>query len=276
MNRLLLSRLTALTCLLATVAEAQTFLPKSEREQQEAEDLQAEIAATKAANALSAEEIAEGWRLLFDGKSVPGWRGLKHREFLKAGWKIENGALMLSKEIDQMGEVTGGDLITAENWGDFEFAFQWKLGVSTNSGIMYFARGGLGGARVSGCEYQLIDDVHHPDGLKGGPIKRTGALYGVLPPDETKKKLHDPGKWNAGKIRVQGAHVEHWLNGQKVLEYDLASRPLQEAIKQAVIKLPAGYGMYKFKTALVILDDGDEIALRGLKVRPLPPVAPAR
>ena len=112
--------------------------------------------------------------------------------------------------------------------------------------------------------------------IAGYREQRTGALYGVLPPDETKKVLHDPGKWNAGKIRVQGAHVEHWLNGEKVLEYDLASRPLQEAVKQAVIKLPAGYGMYKFKTALVILDDGDEIALRGLKVRPLPPAAPAR
>jgi hypothetical protein len=276
MKRLSLPCFLASLYLVAAVADAQTFAPKSEREIKDAEELQAEIAATKAANTLTPEETAAGWRLLFDGKAVPGWRGLKHREFLKAGWKIENGTLMLAKQIDQMGEVTGGDLITAENWGDFEFAFQWKLGVSTDSGIMYFARGGTGGARVTGCEYQLIDDVHHPDGLKGGPIKRTGALYGVLPPDETKKVLHDPDKWNAGMIRVQGAHVEHWLNGQKVLEFDLASRPLQEAIKQAVIKLPPGYGMYKFKTALVILDDGDEIALRGLKVRLLPPAAAAR
>lgn len=274
MIRLFRLRSTVLACCFALSAQAQTFLPKNEREAKEAEDLQAELSATQAANSLSQEEVAEGWKLLFDGKSVPGWRGLKHREFLKAGWKIENGMLMLTKDINQMGEVTGGDLITAENWGDFEFAFQWKLGVSTNSGIMYFARGGIGGARVSGCEYQLIDDVHHPDGLKGGPLKRTGALYGVLPPDETKKTLHDPGQWNAGKIRVQGAHVEHWLNGEKILEYDLGSKPLQEAMKKAVIKLPQGYGMYKFKTALVILDDGDEIALRGLKVRPLPP-APA-
>ncbi len=271
MNRLSYLRLFILACTFPAVIHAQTFAPKNDRETEEAAQLQAEIAATAAANTLSQQEIAEGWRLLFDGKSVPGWRGLKNREFLKAGWKIEHGALKLTKEINEMGEVTGGDLITAENWGDFEFAFQWKLGVSTNSGIMYFARGGIGGARVSGCEYQLIDDVHHPDGLKGGPIKRTGALYGVLPPDETKKVLNEPGKWNAGKIRVQGAHIEHWLNGVKILEYDLASRPLQEAIKKAVIKLPPGYGMYKFKTALVILDDGDEIALRGLKVRPLLP-----
>ena len=242
----------------------------SERLEKEAAELSAELAATNAANTLTAEEVAEGWKLLFDGKAVPGWRGLKNREFLKAGWKIEHGALTLTKEISQMGDVTGGDLITAEQFGDFEFAFQWKLGVSTNSGIMYFARGGIGGARVSGCEYQLIDDVHHPDGLKGGPVKRTGALYGVLPPREEKKVLHDPGKWNAGKIRVQGNHVEHWLNGERVLEYDLASRELQQAIKSAVIKLPPGYGMFKFKTALVILDDGDEISLRGLKVRPIP------
>jgi hypothetical protein len=262
-----LSRLVLLASFAVSASQAQTFAPRSEREEKEAAEMAAERAATTAANTLSAEEIAGGWRLLFDGKSVPGWRGLKNREFLKAGWKIENGALTLAKEIKQMGEITGGDLITAEQFGDFEFSFQWKLGVSSNSGIMYFARGGIGGARVSGCEYQIIDDVHHPDGLKGGPLKRTGALYGVLPPDEQKKVLHDPGKWNAGKIRVQGAHIEHWLNGQKVLEYDLASRELQTAMKSAVIKLPPGYGMYKFKTALVILDDGDEISLRGLKVR---------
>jgi hypothetical protein len=235
-------------------------------------DPQIERAQNMAANALTAEETAEGWRALFDGETASGLRGLKHRDFLKAGWTIANGALVLAKEVNKMGEITGGDLITAEQFTDFEFAFQWKLGVSSNSGILYLARSGLSGTKPTGCEYQIIDDVHHPDGLKAGPIRRTGALFDILPPAET-KVLHEPGRWNAGKIRVQGNHVEHWLNGAKVVEYDLATRAFQQAIAASQTKWPYGFGMVKFKTALVILDEGDEITLRALKIRPLPPAA---
>ena len=252
-------------CLVAVLFLAPATAPAA-RDSADTAELAGDAAGNAEANTLTAEESASGWKLLFDGKAANGLRGLKNREFLKAGWKIQNGALILPKEISAMGKVTGGDLATNEAFTDFEFAFQWKLGVSSNTGIVYFARSGVGSARPSGCEFQIIDDVHHPDGLKGGPIRRTGALYGILPP-VAEKTVNEPGHWNAGKIRVQGNRVEHWLNGAKVLEYDLGSAGLQKAIVASRMKVPTGFGMAKFKAPLVILDEGDELALRGLKVR---------
>lgn len=254
-------------CLVAVLFLSPAAAPAA-RDSADTAELAGDAAGNAEANTLTADESAGGWKLLFDGKTAAGLRGLKNREFLKAGWKIQNGALILPKEISAMGKVTGGDLATNEAFADFEFAFQWKLGVSSNTGILYLARSGVGSSRPTGCEFQIIDDVHHPDGLKGGPIRRTGALYGILPP-AAEKTVHEPGHWNAGKIRVQGNHVEHWLNGAKVLEYELGSAGLQRAIVASKMKAPTGFGMSKFKAPLVILDEGDELALRGLKIRPI-------
>ena len=259
-------RFAAFACLLS--AHAAQGVDKEERAAREAEDARDEASSTMVANMLSDAERAGGWRLLFDGKTAPGFRGLKNFDFLKAGWRIDNGILSLPKDVGKMGAVTGGDLITAEQFSDFEFAFQWKLGVSSNTGILYFAKAGLG-QKPTGCEFQIIDDMHHPDGLKGGPPHRSGALLGILPPS-AEKQLNDPGKWNAGRLVVQGNHVEHWVNDVKVLEYELGTRAFQQAIAASGVKVPAGFGMMKFKTAIVILDEGDEAYFRGLKVRLLP------
>jgi hypothetical protein len=222
----------------------------------------------QADNALTAHEMAAGWRLLFDGKALTGLRGVQKPEPLKVGWKIANGELSLPKDVTEMGKVTGGDLMTAEAFTDFEFSFDFKFGVSTNAGVRYLVRGGLG-ASPAGCEYQIIDDVHHPEGLKGGPIRRTGALDAILPPAET-KQLNEAERWNRGRIVVQGNHVEHWLNGQKVVEYELASKALAEVVKKLKVKVPPGFGT-KFKSPIVLLDQGDQISFRNLKIRPLPP-----
>ena len=216
------------------------------------------------ANVLTPAEQAAGWKLLFDGKSVAGFRGLKNPDFLKAGWKVEEGALTLAKEIKQMGKITGGDLATAEAFTDFEFRFEWRTGVSCNSGVLYLAHAGYM-QKATGHEYQLIDDTHHPDGLKGGPIKRTGALYGILAPGEG-KEFHLPPQWNEGRILVEGNHVEHWLNGAKVLEYTLGSPELQRAVLASRARVAPGFGT-KYKGPLVLLDEGDDVAFRNLKIR---------
>jgi hypothetical protein len=210
------------------------------------------------------------WKVLFDGKAVHGLRGLQKPDFLKAGWKIEDGALILPKSVEQAGKVTGGDLVTAEAYSDFDFNFQYKLTVSGDTGIQYLVRGGLG-QKLSGMEYQIIDDVHHPDGLKGGPIKRTGALYGLFPPSE-QKSVDDKG-WNEGRLIVQGNHVEHWLNGVKVLEYDLGSPQLMQAARDAKLRVGPGWG-FKFKSPIVIMDQGEEVAFRNLRIRTLTPPPP--
>ena len=224
-------------------------------------------------NFLSPEEKAGGWKLLFDGRTVPGLRGLQKPDFLKAGWEIKDGTLNLPKSVRQSGDVTGGDLVTSEQYGDFEFTFDFKFVASGAGGILYFARGG--GAKPTGHEYQIIDDVHHPDGLKGGPLRRTGALYSVLPPSED-KRLHESDQWNSGAIKVEGNHVEHWLNGRKVLEYDCGSAALMAAVRTNKAKVYLGFGQ-KIKSSLAILDKGEEIAFRDLKIRslPAPDVAPA-
>ena len=219
-------------------------------------------------NMLTPEEKAEGWKLLFDGKTVTGLQGLQKRDFLKEGWVIQDGALSLPKTVRQSGKATGGDLVTSEQFSDFEFKFDFKLAASAVSGVLYFARGGLG-QKPTGHEYQIIDDVHHPEGLKGGPLFRTGALLGVLPQKAGMNVLMaerpDEEEWNEGRITVLGNHVEHWLNGQKVLEYDCGSPALTQAVRANKAKVHPLFGS-KIKSSLAILDKGEEIAFRNLKI----------
>ncbi|MGV3531598.1 MAG: 3-keto-disaccharide hydrolase [Chthoniobacteraceae bacterium] len=224
-------------------------------------------------NTLSPQEKAQGWQLLFDGKVPIGFRGLQKSNFMQAGWTVLDDALTLTKTIDQSGKQTGGDLVTAQAYSDFEFVFEWKLPVSSDGGILYLARGGLG-QKPTGMEFQLVDDVRNPESLKGGPIRRTGALDGILPPSSD-KQIND-NAWNHGKIVIQRNHVEHWINGSQVLAYDLGSRELMDAIKASGQKQMPGFG-FKVKSPLVILDQGEEIALRNLKIRPIaPPPGPPR
>jgi len=219
---------------------------------------------------LSDEERAAGWRLIFDGKNNYGLRGLTYNDFINRGWRIDHGTLFCVKEIKDMGLMTGGHLITVDQYLDFEFAFEWKLSVSGRSGIMYFAAGTR--AKPEGFVYSIIDDVHNPDGLKGGPIRRTGALYNIIPPAEG-KKLNEADHWNEGRIIVQGNHVEHWLNGGKVVEYDLGTPEFQRQLAASPVKGGPLWGK-KFKTALVIEDDGEEVEFRNLRIRPIFSAAP--
>lgn len=209
------------------------------------------------------EEI--GWKQIFDGKSNQGFRGLIHGDFLNWGWHIEGNVLTCPKGIKNMGMVTGGDIITLHQYTDFEFEWEWNLSVSGKTGVMYFCTGTAKDPK--GFIYQIIDDTHHPDGLKGGPIRRTGALLGIIPPSDD-KVLHPPDSWNKGKIVVNGNHVEHWLNDAKVLEYDLGSPAFTKQLAASGIKPWPGIGR-KMKTALVLIDAGEEITYRNLRIREL-------
>jgi len=228
------------------------------------------------ANKLSETEKREGWQLLFDGAALSGLRGTRTGiDPLKNGWIIDRGALTLPKDIKRDGKVTGGDLVANVAFDDFEFRFDFRLAASADSGVLYFARGGMG-QKLTGCEYQIIDDVHHPDGLKGGPIRQTAALYGVAPREGQAfvrvAQRWNEELWNEGAIVVRGPRVEHWLNGEKRLEYDLGA-DLQRRATAAKVRLPAGYGS-KVKSPVVLLDQGTEIAFRNLKIRALAAPAP--
>jgi hypothetical protein len=223
---------------------------------------------------LSDEERAAGWRLIFDGKNNYGLRGLTYNDFINRGWRIDRGSLFCVKEIKDMGLMTGGHLITTDQYTDFEFAFEWKLSVSGKSGIMYFAEGTR--EKPQGFIYSIMDDVHNPDGLKGGPIRRTGALYNIIPPIEG-KKLNEPEHWNEGRLIVQGNHVEHWLNGDKVVDFTLGTPEFQQQLAASAAATGVRGGPLwgkKFKTALLIMDDGEEVEFRNLRIRPIFNVAP--
>lgn len=223
------------------------------------------------ANKLTAEETKQGWKLLFDGKSLPGLRSLKGTDPLKNGWKIDRGQLVLPKDVKNSGKVTGGDLAATVAYDDFEFRFDFRVAASGDSGVLYFVRGGS--QKLAGHEFQLIDDVHNPDGLKGGDLKRTGALYGVLPrlPGTSIRVAQrwNEEHWNQGILVVQGTHVEHWLNEHKALEYDLGA-DFTRRVAAAKTKAPFGFGT-KVKSPIVLLDQGEEVAFVNLKIRPLPP-----
>ena len=229
-------------------------------------------------NALTAAERSDGWALLFDGKTLTGWRGYNPRLDVTKGWSVVDGALKNSKANGRPNGA-GGDIVTTAQFTDFDFRFEWRVSRAGNSGIKYFVHERIGepGARMYpgddgvsavGHEYQVLDDDEHPD-AKNGPIRQAGSLYSLFPPNEA-KRLAPVGQYNSARLLVQGSHVEHWLNGAKVVEYDLGSPALRQAIAASKYKDIPRFGT-KFSTRILIQDHGDEVWFRNLKIRQLKP-----
>lgn len=208
-----------------------------------------------AENSLSGEETQAGWRLLFDGRSLEGWRGYKD-EAPGAGWRVADGALTLKGKA--------GDLVTAEAFGDFELSFEWKVAEAANSGVIY--RVGLGerASFVTGPEYQVLDNEKAHDNKEHDHL--AGSLYDVaLGANAWTKPV---GEWNSGRVVVRGWHVEHWLNGEKVVDLDLADATGKSAVAASKFK-----DWEKFATLrrghIALQDHGDEVSFRAVKVREL-------
>jgi hypothetical protein len=243
-----------------------------------AEDVLSSELGVSTPNALSAEEKAAGWRLLFDGTRLIGMRGVQKTDPFSSGWKINAGELNLPKEIKDMDRMTGGDLITTEAYYDFEFRFEWKSSTSAESGIRYLVQEQIGKS-PEGMEYQIIDDVHNSKGLKGGGIMRSGALEGVMAPGSNARlrtadpleKRGDP--WNEGRIVIQGNRVQHWMNGEKALEFDLGAS-IRTTATGAGLRFGPAWGTKKL-TKIAILDQGTEVAFRNLKIRVISPTTAA-
>jgi len=211
-------------------------------------------------NHLTIEEEKAGWRLLFDGKTASGWRGFKKSSFLPERWTIEEGAL---KTIPTgTGDSHGaGDIVTVDTFSDFDLRWEWRISRGGNSGVKYFVTEERNGPIAH--EYQLLDDIVHPDG-KIGPHRQTASFYDVLPPAKD-KPLRPVGEWNQSRVLVQGNHVEHWLNGKKVLAYDLGSPDLQAAISKSKFKDVTGFGT-KIDGHILLQDHGDEVWFRDIKI----------
>ena len=208
------------------------------------------------ANTLSDAEKSAGWKLLFDGRSLDGWQPVGKAGVPVTGWVVRDGALFHAKAAG------GGDIVTAESYGDFELKWEWKIGEAANSGLKYTLPDAAKGV---GFEYQLVDDEKHPDGIRGGKLHVTASLYDLIEPSAD-RKVKPVGEWNESRIVVKGDHVEHWLNGVKVVEFDCGSDDLKARIAKSKFKSVANFGV-KTKSPILLQDHGDEVSFRNLKLR---------
>ena len=205
---------------------------------------------------LTLQEQEQGWKLLFNGEDLAGWRSFKKKDGPEKGWVVENGAL---KHVAKGG---GADIISDAEFGDFELTWEWMVAPGANSGLKYFISEER--KQAIGHEYQLIDDARHPDAKLAQGKRVTASFYDVLAPKD--RKTHEAGEWNTSRVLVKGNHVEHWLNGGKVLEYELGSPELEEAVSKSKFKTEKGFGT-KIKGHILLQDHGDEITFRKIKIR---------
>jgi hypothetical protein len=221
-------------------------------------------------NRLSATDQAAGWRLLFDGVSTKGWRGFGKAAGVTNGWVAEGGWLRHSATTGQDSKGSG-DIITIETFNDFDLRFDWKVAPGGNSGVKYLVVENRDGPIAH--EYQVIDDLKHPDALIG-PHRTTGALYDVIAAPAN-KPIKPAGQINSGRILVNGNHVEHWLNGTKIIEYELGSAAMKEGKAKSKFKDVPGWED-KLKGHILLQDHGDEIAFQNIRIRELTPQTRAR
>lgn len=226
------------------------------------------VSVAEPANTLSAQETAQGWKLLFDGQTTTGWRGYAQTNFPAQGWVVEDGCLVNQGKGEGHQGAGGGDLVTTEKFDDFDLKFDWRISPGGNSGVKYFVHEGKTGKSGVGYEYQLLDDDKNPD-ARHDPNRQAGALYYLIAPNES-KHLQPVGQWNQSEIIVQGNHVEHWLNGARIVQFELGSPEIKEAIAKSKFKNIRGYGE-KMTTVLLLQDHGDAVSFRNLKVRRLDP-----
>lgn len=212
-------------------------------------------------NTLSRSEERAGWQLLFNGESMEGWRGYK-KQNVPSKWTVQDGAITLNKEGGE-----GGDIITVAQYDNFELSLDWKIGECGNSGIFFHvAEGNYGAVYNTGPEVQVLDNTCHPD-AKNGPDRYAGANYALHPPSPA-DVVKPAGEWNNARVIVRGPHVEQWLNGRKVVEYELWSPDWQQRVKASKFVEMPDYGMMK-KGHIALQDHGDPVAFRNIKIRPL-------
>jgi Domain of Unknown Function (DUF1080) len=212
-------------------------------------------------NTLTKAEADAGWRLLFDGQTTKGWRGFKKNAFPAKGWAVADGCL--KKVATGTGDSLGsGDIVTTDTFGDFDLRFEWRIAPGGNSGVKYFVTEERSGPIAH--EYQVLDDAGHPD-AKVGTHRQASAFYDVLPPSPAAKQLRPVGEFNQSRVLVRGNHVEHWLNGKKVLEYELGGPELKAAIAKSKFKDVAGFGT-KLDGRILLQDHGDEVCYRNIRI----------
>ncbi len=222
------------------------------------------------ANTLTAAEKSAGWQLLFDGKSFTGWRAFTGTAVPLDKWKVEEGTLHALKGVHLAGDRKS-DIITEKKFTDYEFSWDWKVGPRSNSGIKYLVTESR--PNTPGPEYQMLDEPPAQPGekKKGDAARRalgsTGSFYEILPP-AADKPLKPAGEWNTSRVVVRGKDVEHWLNGKKILSFNLDSPEVKAGIAKSKFKAEPGFGD-KIAGHLMLTHHGDEAWFRNVKIREL-------
>jgi hypothetical protein len=215
-------------------------------------------AAAAAANGPSPREAADGWRPLFDGRTLAGWRGYR-RAAPPAGWQVVDGAITRV--------AGGGDLMTDEEFGSFELALEWKISPGGNSGIIYrvVEDSSLAYVWQSGPEFQVLDNAAHADGRD--PLTSAGSNFALYAP--VRDVTRPVGEWNDARIVVSGSHVEHWLNGVKLLEYELGGPEWEGRVQASKFRTMPRYGRGA-RGHIALQEHEAWVAYRNIRIRTLP------
>jgi len=219
-------------------------------------------------NLITDLEKKQGWKQLYDGKSVDQWQAYGGTEFPSKRWSYQDGTITIAKSD---GSETGNDIITKQLYGPaFEFQFEFKLTEGANSGVKYFVdqKFSSGGKSGIGCEFQVLDDEKHPDAKLGKNGNRTiGSLYDIIASQKPANAIKKIGEWNQGRIVVQkDGTVQHFLNNYKVVEYVRGSQSFKDLVAESKFKGFPGFGLSE-KGNLLLQDHGDNVSFRSLKVK---------
>lgn len=222
-------------------------------------------------NKLTVDEEKNGWKLLWDGETTKGWRGARLDDFPENGWEINDGELTVLASGGEESNA-GGDIVTTELYGDFELKVDFKVNEGGNSGIKYYVDTDInkGPGSSIGLEYQILDDAKHPDAQLGNhPGSRTVAsLYDLIEADPD-KPINPIGQWNTAHIKSVNNHVEHWLNGTKVLEYERKSDIYRKLVSESkYVKWP-NFGESD-KGHILLQDHGDRVSFKNIKIKSIP------
>lgn len=223
-------------------------------------------AQTPAPNTLTPAETQEGWKLLFDGRRLDKWRGYKMQN-MPDNWGVLNGWGTLDDALALVQVRRPPDIITIEEFTDFDFKFDWKLGLissGSNSGVMFYVTEEGGSTYESGPEYQILDNARHADGKN--PLTTAGACYALYaPPRDVTRPI---GEWNESRIIANKGKVEHWLNGVKTADYDMNSAEWKAKVADSKFKEWPIFGVAR-RGHIALQQHGGPVAYRNLKIKTL-------